>query len=108
MLDRLGDLFTVAANDICLAVERAVTTWRTSAEQTVEQAFTTQQREPELRRRELATLATQDAAAKARSATQAATRLRTVTAYIERATQLSVDLDAALRTQGQSRSCCER
>ncbi|MGQ0778208.1 MAG: dynamin family protein [Pseudonocardiales bacterium] len=96
----LGDLFAVAANDICLAVERAITTWRTSAEQTVEEAFTARQRELELRRRELATLATQDAAAKARSATEAAERLRTVTAYTERATQLSTDLDAALRVQG--------
>jgi hypothetical protein len=81
------DAFTAAANDFGLAVERAVAAWRAAAENAVDEAFATRQRELEQRRRAL-TMPAADPTATAAAATTAQ-RLRALTTQ---ATALSTHL----------------
>lgn len=95
----LRDVFAVAANDLCLAVERAVTTWRATADDAVEQAFAGQKRDLEQRRRDLTKLAEQDKTERARTAMHAKRQLAAVAALRERSVGLGLGLEAALRNQ---------
>ncbi|MHA6782790.1 dynamin family protein [Pseudonocardia saturnea] len=93
----LGDAFTVAANEMTLAVEQAVAAWRGGAEQAVDAAFATRQQELDARRRELAGLAAQDAAARKKAAATAQDRLDALAEADRRARELSEELATALR-----------
>ncbi|GAA3233881.1 dynamin family protein [Pseudonocardia petroleophila] len=88
----LGDAFLVATNEMSVAVEQAVAAWRGGAEQAVDAAFAVRQQELDARRRELAGLAAQDAAARKRAAAAAQSRLDTLTEADRRARELSAEL----------------
>jgi hypothetical protein len=93
----LGDAFAVAANEMTLAVEQAVAAWRGGAEQAVDAAFAARQQELDARRRELAGLAAQDAAARKKAAATAQDRLDALAEAERRARELSGELATALR-----------
>jgi hypothetical protein len=93
----LGDAFAVAANEMTLAVEQAVAAWRGGAEQAVDAAFATRQQELDARRRELAGLAAQDAAARKKAAATAQDRLEALAEAGRRAKELSAELTTALQ-----------
>jgi hypothetical protein len=88
----LGDAFAVATNEMAVAIEQAVAAWRGGAEQAVDAAFATRQQELDARRRELAGLAAQDAAARKRAAAAAQGRLDTLTEAGRRGRELSAEL----------------
>jgi hypothetical protein len=93
----LGDAFSVASGEMVLAVEQAVSAWRASAEQAVDTAFAARQQELDVRRRELAATAAQDAAERKRAAATAEERLAALTAATRKAEDLRTTLTAALR-----------
>jgi hypothetical protein len=98
----LGDGFTVAANEMCLAAEQAVAVWRGTAEQAVDTAFAARHEELTGRRRELGALAAKGAAEKQREAAEATERLATLHSYGERATKLAAELTGALADAARS------
>ncbi|WP_300015570.1 dynamin family protein [Pseudonocardia sp.] len=93
----LTDAFSVAVNEMVLAVDQAVAAWRGGAEQAVDAAFAVRQQELDARRRELAGLAAQDAAERRRSAAKAEDSLRALTEAQERAQTLGAELAEAMR-----------
>lgn len=93
----LGDAFAVATNEMVLAVDQAVAAWRGGAEHAVDAAFASRQQELDARRRELATLAAQDAVERKRSAASAEERLVKLADAQERAQRLGAELAEATR-----------
>ena len=97
----LADVFAVAANEMGLAAEQAVALWRASAEEAVDAALGSRQRELDARRKELAKLASLDAERRKRAAAAAEQQLRTLGDCTERATELAREVAAALRETDQ-------
>lgn len=93
----LVDVFTVAANDMCLSAEQAVAAWRGNADEAIDIAFAARQSELDTRRKELATLAAKDTAERNRMAAAAAAALRPITEATEKATELGKELTEAMR-----------
>lgn len=94
----LTDAFSIAASEMVLAVDHAVATWRSGAEQAIDTAFAERQKELDARRKRLATLVAQDAAERKKAAATAAERLAALTEASGRAGKLTSDLAGALRT----------